>query len=289
MQRNQINEIALPNAPIVIKSDTSFKQSANVLFNFMPKLEYLTRKLSQLAMIPRYYEESIEYLELDGLEKVAFPMVCFCDIHLNRLTNHMGSAGSEVGYGRFGIGMDKNWGISNGVQPIGYINTSSSLINDYKISFQHALIQESHDIGDEVFRNYLTTQLLYIKPLYGAMLKKRDDRVSRLKKNFHDEREWRFVPNFSNVTTELELIIPQDEIVNNANNTVCETYSKGLEEREELWLKFQYEDIKYLIVDTNEDRIVLIDFIMNELNINQSEKLVLISNIIVFTQIEKDW
>ena len=48
------------------------KQSANVLFKFMKKIEYLKEIISKKAIIPRYYEESIDYLNIESLNKIVF-------------------------------------------------------------------------------------------------------------------------------------------------------------------------------------------------------------------------
>ncbi|GGH41234.1 hypothetical protein GCM10008014_00620 [Paenibacillus silvae] len=283
------SNILLDSAPQVTQDNYTYRQSANVLFNFMPKLEYLKSKLSKKAMIPRFYEENIAYLNLPDMDKVAFPMVCFCDIHLNKLTYHMGGIDSSDGYGRYGIGMNKVWGIQEGVQPISYMNSSSALMSDFKLAFKHALEQMSDGIGDEILHNQLATQLLFIKPLNGEMAKQREASFEHISKNFHDEREWRFVPKFSDVDTELSLTIPQSVLVNNVNNVVCNAYSDGIEQKEELWLKFEYDKIEYLIVDTVEERDILINYIMDELFTDNATKYILISKIMVFTQLEKDW
>lgn len=151
----------------------NFLQEIKRILVFMPKLEYLKSKLSKKALIPRFYEENIAYLDLSHMDKVAFPMVCFCDIHLNKLTYHMGGSNSSDGYGRYGIGMSKTWGIQEGVQPISYMNSSSALLSDFKIAFKHAMEQMNDGTGDEILQNQLLTHLLFIKPLNGEMAKQR--------------------------------------------------------------------------------------------------------------------
>lgn len=96
-----------------ISNNSIWEQSANALINFMRRREYLEMILHNMAIIPRYYIEYVDYLNIEGLSKVAFPMSCFCDIPLNKLTSHM-----EF-YGDFGIGLDKErWGINKGIQPV---------------------------------------------------------------------------------------------------------------------------------------------------------------------------
>ncbi|SFC41845.1 hypothetical protein [Clostridium uliginosum] len=58
-----------------------------------------------------------------------------------------------------------------------------------------------------------------------------------------------------------------------------------------MWLTFGYDDIEYLMVSTKNDRKQLIDFIINDktINCNIEEKYELISKIIVYNVINKDW
>lgn len=54
------------------KEETSYirpLQSANVLFKFMNRIEFLKDILLKKAILPRYYEEKIGYLEIEELEK----------------------------------------------------------------------------------------------------------------------------------------------------------------------------------------------------------------------------
>lgn len=71
------------------------KQSANTLFKFMKKIDYLKEIIENSAIIPRYNNEIIEYLKLGVVNEIAFPMICFCDINLTKLKSH-----SEI-YGSF--------------------------------------------------------------------------------------------------------------------------------------------------------------------------------------------
>ena len=66
-----------------------YAQSANVIFNFMTKPEYLEEILEKKAIIPRYCKENLEYLNIHNGD-INFPeaMVlqkCFCDIPFHKL------------------------------------------------------------------------------------------------------------------------------------------------------------------------------------------------------------
>jgi hypothetical protein len=93
-------------------------------------------------------------------------------------------------YGKFGIGLEKDWGIRNGVSPVLYYHeTSHSLHSIVSLS---AMVREKESsdnktpMFDEVFR-FLTFSKPYNGPAwrYGEF----EESVT-----FYDEREWRYVP-----------------------------------------------------------------------------------------------
>lgn len=272
--------LKLPNnSKIDQKQETYIRpeQSANVLFNFMRKLQYLKEILSNKAMIPRYNEESIGYIGINGLSRIAFPMTCFCDIFLNKLIPHMSS------YGAYGIGLDKKWGIVQGIQPIHYVNPNSSLKKEFQEVFSNSFYLRLNEVQEDMkrYNNYLLTNLLYMKPIEGKMLRNKMYEIC----NFHDEKEWRFLPDINNIETDLPMLIPQHLM----NPTAYSSYSDGIRKCEKLWLKFEYKYIKYIIVETVQDRQELIQFIMNDIAADSYEKYILISKILVFDELKEDW
>ncbi|MCU5537234.1 abortive infection system antitoxin AbiGi family protein [Bacillus cereus] len=260
------------------ENDLSSKQSANTLFNFTKKFEWLTGILERKAFSPRYNDENIEVYGLGDEKTICFPMTCFCDIHLKRLNPHMEK------YGKFGIGLEKDWGIQSGVQPIQYININSPLHKGFAEIFTKSLRNTSED--DDILiehQNFLLTNLLYLKPLEGLMrLSNEDEDLS--KHNFHDEREWRYIPDLS-MQEDLTLLIPADHMSPQARLS----YSDAIEENPEFWLDFEYRDIKHLIVKDEQYRELLIHFIIDKLDIDSFEKMLLVSKIIVWENIVKDW
>ncbi|KAA8748203.1 abortive infection system antitoxin AbiGi family protein [Paenibacillus sp. UASWS1643] len=251
-------------------------QSANVLFNFMDDLEYLKKVIEFEALLPRYNEEKVDFLNIPGLDKIALPMKCFCDIHLNKLKYHTDF------YGFYGIGINKEWGISKGIQPIQYINLNSPLIKDYSHIIGHAIrtVSEESNPIIEMYNNYLLAALLYMKPISGKMFRKGDYKD----KNFHDEREWRFIPNVTKDVTDLPLILPQEQL----NPKAYEYYSNGIKHNDNLWIKLDLNIVRYIIVKNRIDREDLIDFIL-ELDKEQRIKLDLISKIMIFDELGEDW
>lgn len=76
-------------------------QSADTLFHFVDKLEYLLPVVEHFAIIPRYCTENIDYLQIE-MNKIAYPMLCFCDINLHKMQEHISF------YGGYGIAFSKN-------------------------------------------------------------------------------------------------------------------------------------------------------------------------------------
>lgn len=267
------------SSPIYDGDDENYKyvQSANVLFKFMGELAYLKEALELKAILPRYYEEKIEYLNIDNLSEIAIPMSCFCDIHLNKINHHISK------YGKYGIGLNKKWGVESGIQPIQYLNTKSPLVKSLSEILHIAFSQGKSSQNDinKLYKKHILYQLFYVKPLKGIMPISNQKTAYR---NFHDEKEWRFVPNFDEVNTDLRPIIKAPYI----NGKSLSNYSEAIKENEGLWLKFNYTDIKYMIVESDSEREELINFILSELETTQDEKYILLSKIIVTKELEED-
>lgn len=254
------------------------KQSANVLFKFMKEFKYLKDILDKKAILPRYCEESIEYLDIKSsdkkLNKIVFPMVCFCDINFSRLEEHV------YYYGKFGIGFSKEWAIKKGVQPIHYINENSSIKKDISYLFSKAYNDELNESLAE-YNNYLFIHLLYMKPIIGKM-RREGDYDGR---NFTDEKEWRFIPKVEDKHG-LPIIL-EDQYIE--NDTAYNSFSEGITQVEDWWLKFEFNDIEYLMVENEAYRQKLIEFILENNNIENKDKYILISKILVYDIINKDW
>lgn len=251
-----------------------WKNSASVLCNYMPKIEYLEMILKNGAIIPRYYMEHVEYLGIPELPVIAYPMTCFCDIPFGKVSTHMKT------YGHFGIGLKKERCIEdNGLQPVHYINPDSPFFRDFKEAFhKNFYAAERLPAEQEYLADFLLTTLLYIKPIRGFM-----DRDGRAKGYvFQDEWEWRFIPAVPG-TEELPLILRQEY----TSKKTCDIFSEVLQNHEEYWLKFKTGDVRYLIVPGEEDAKELIRFIRT-LELEDEEKFLLISKIEISQQFGED-
>lgn len=204
-------------------------QSANTLFRFFKKADYLFGTLEKSAMIPRYYVETIDYLDVQ-MKHVAYPMICFCDINLHKMSEHIGF------YGAYGIAFSKEWGMNKGIQPIQYVNKNSPLCKNFAEAFDYAINSDSEDAA----QNFLLSQMYYFKPVYGTMQRDGEE-TPRI---FTDECEWRYIPDLSSLN------LPQ--AVSEQDIQSINTLNKTLDLSNESWLNFNYDEIKYIIVE-NED------------------------------------
>ena len=241
------------------------KQSANTLFRFFKKPEYLFEALKRRAMIPRYYGENVDYLDI-GLHQIAYPMICFCDITVHRLGDHMSL------YGGYGIAFSKEWGIEKGIQPLEYINKNSILCKDFSAAFTAAMQAEEESPAVD----FLLTQMLYMKPIEGTMPRDKGE----IKKNFTDECEWRYVPYVSALG--LPPAVTDSEIAG------VGVLNATLSDNECCWLQYDYTDVKYIILQNEEDFAALCN-VIDEVVDDEGIKRKLISKVILWNEAKEDF
>lgn len=246
------------------------KQSANTLFNFMRKRSYLKKILANMAIIPRYVDEDIHYLGLSA-GNLAIPMTCFCDINMQRIKWHTKK------YGKYGIAFHKDWSIQKGIQPIHYINPNSFLIREYRDSFISAEKYSGDDSEIGKLQDYLLCHLAFMKPLYGEI-------SSPFCQNFHDEREWRYVPNMVDISSELPPILwgKRDNATSRAE------FNKGLKNCNSSWLKFQCENVRYILLPSEKEFKPIMSYIRSLKNISEDDKFLLCSKMICLSSLEED-
>ena len=298
-----------------------YAQSANTLFHFVTKPEYLKSILKRGAIVPRYCIENIDYLNISNgnqaFQEVAILQKCFCDIPFHKLADTFSIVGvgkaydslsllekSELQkdnthfayYGEYAIAFSKRWGEKKRLQPVHYLNVDSHYSSDFSSLFE--VILSSNEIPDKYAQDILN-RLAYIKPLRGIMKRRvmRKDGpciTVEIYKNFHDEREWRYVPSGDILSPlKIESIIANPNIIYLYNEI-----NKGLENEKykNIWLTFSYDDIRYIIVPNTSARTEIIQAIQSlkeecfeHKEDIQMQKNILISKILVLDEIRKDW
>lgn len=256
------------HVPSTIQPDT--------LFTFTTEFKWLISMLKNKMISPRYCSEDIEYLKIDGIKKIAYPMRCFCDINLQKLDYHMSW------YGNYGIAFEKSWGMQNDIQPVHYLNENSTLRRDISDTFQRILKEGDKEETETqiMLKDYLLHELMFYKPYQGNFVNRNTNEKS--KKCFCDECEWRYVPNVRGIG--LKQAIPEHEI---PNTGLLTTYSNSMDGIAEVLLCFEYNEIKHIIIPTLDEYRQLVENI--DLWKLGDEKYDILSKIIVWEQSRGDF
>lgn len=314
----------MPENQVVVLPYDDYAQSANTLFHFMSKSEYLKSILINRAIVPRYCMENIEYLDIHihdiKFKEVAILQKCFCDIPFHKLTDNfeLNGVGKDFDllndeekmilaknnthpdfYGKFAIAFSKSWGENKNLQPVHYLNENSLYTVEFTKLFDSVLSSDS--IPDE-YASDILNRLSFAKPLRGIMKRtikcNNSENVSiEFYKNFHDEKEWRYVPSSSVLSAaKIERIIANPNILSLRAGIIDINDSLATNKYRPLWLEYNFDDIRYIIVPDLHSRIDIINTIMtipDERFDIQSEVLmqkhILISKILVLEEIRKDW
>lgn len=265
----EIKEKKSTHVPSTVQADT--------LFTFTSHVDYLITTIKNGMISPRYCTEDLRYLKLQGIKKMAYPMNCFCDINLHKLDNHLSW------YGYYGLAFSKEWGMSNKIQPIQYINSDSELCKDFSTAFSAALkaSPKKQTAAQIKMKNYLLHQLMYFKP-YSGMFENRNTK-KRSHKCFTDECEWRFIPDVTVVGFQQ---VYYDQNIINAGGLV--DMSNAMAGVSEISLRFEYTDIKYIIVKDRSDFAKLTKAV-TELGLDTDSERELISKVIVWDNSKGDF
>lgn len=208
-----------------------------------------------------------QYISSSGqLHYIQIPLVCFCDIPLSLI--------DYVTYGHIGIGMSRSWGKAKKLQPVQYFSNSKLAIS--RVVEQHLIDCYSSNVLVE--SSIIRRQLSLLKPCekyrddsYGYRMittKKGNEEKQFYRRDNYIEREWRKI------------------YMNHWND---EYYM-----RNPSYLKFYSKDVKFLIVETENQRESLLNSILSLKNIggypcSENQKQSLCSKILVLNEIKKNF
>ena len=167
-------------------------------------------------------------------------MTCFCDLPLSQLHEHLDF------YGGYGIGMKKEWGIHQKINPVLYMHQNSDL-SEYISTLLMDL--KVGNAADKRTLLHLMNILRHVKLYEG-------DAVTggrRIHKRFYDEREWRWVPLLTG---------NNDEILSLTEAEFNDPEVRGKAEYELAQiakLDFVPGDIKYIVVSSEGEVSEIID------------------------------
>lgn len=218
---------------------------SNTLFHFTKSRETLKLILKN-GFWPRYCLEDVSWLGYDTHDYVAYPMVCFCDIPLSRISEHVGF------YGEFGIGLTRQWAELNGLNPVLYVAGENKVTASFRELNEHAN-KASTDANRDASKVTMRYLLAHSKPTTGKMVI--DGKP--VDKLFYQESEWRYVPKDTKI----------DAYLKKANfDNPDSLEASNVKTKDHCLIKFGPRDIKYIFVKTDADIPDVINFIQVELD-----------------------
>lgn len=205
--------------------------SSNTLIHFTPDKEALKGILSDNFRI-KYCRETIQLHGFKGTLHV--PMISFCDIPLSQIKNHIAN------YGHYGIGLSREWALTNRLNPVLYVQENSTLAEGYEELLSHLQAEEKRGALDKTARRMAAEIVRYIKN-YEGPLKRAEVNIDRYR--YSDEREWRYVPAKSDAYKSLYT----------ANDFESKGKDAANNEVGSLRLEFGPDDIKYIIIKSDNE------------------------------------
>lgn len=243
--------------------------SSNALFHYTDKLstiENILRKGFQLSLC----QESV----------FAIPMISFCDVPISNANYYFDN------YGSYAIGMNLDWAIRNKLNPVLYIEKSSYLSDKFNAGYKAGVEIDDESFPDHTLGEYNTIieSLLeyhrYTKPFKGELIRK--GKVVKKDYKFYDEREWRYIPEKSNPYFPFGL-----RGLDYENFLKQNQYKPHFKEQE---LKFDADDIKYIIIKDKSEVPKIISFLMSLSNLGSPNDIQqLFPKILIANQIIEDF
>jgi hypothetical protein len=240
---------------------------SNTLFHFTKSLNILQKVLEE-GFWPRYCQEDMAWFSLPDLEYISYPTVCFCDIPLSRIDEHVGF------YGNFGLGMSREWAERNHLNPVLYLAGSNQLSTELRELATHAnKLAEGDQKACRVTMRYIYS---HVKPMSGTMV----IGGNLIQKAFYQESEWRFVPKHSKIKEYLRKDAHADIALLEEANALS---------KEHCLLKFTPADVKYIFVQSDADIPLMVDYIHARLDQYPAAALkILISRIVSLQSLQDD-
>jgi len=276
--------------------------SANTLFHFTETPEKLINILAD-GFHPVCCMESFDFITLDNspVSGFAIPMVSFCDIPLSQISRHVEK------YGGYAIGLSKEWGEKNGINPVMYELPNSNAVSVIRDTIRRTLpyladggrtenkienvFGEKSGAGDDEYLQWmrkLCNRLIYfscyLKPYKS---RKWDGRAFSGNEIInYDEKEWRYIPDYEKVVEKsLRPYLSYEEYLDEKKK---EEYNELF--RSHFSLSFRSCDIKYIIVEREDEVLDMARMVENvKSSYGEDEVKLLITKIISVERLRDDF
>jgi hypothetical protein len=222
--------------------------SSNTLTHFTERKEALLGILQENFKI-FFCKETVHFGEYT--QRFFCPMVSFCDIPMSEIKNHIKK------YGNYGIGLTKEWAVKNGLNPVLYVAQHSTLSQSYRTAMRHFVIDKNTATKNTTNEAMALLDIIRYMKNYEGPLERKNQSIASYR--FSDEREWRYVPKFTKlkemIATKATYEINQEKYSMIYNNDR---------------LKFEPNDIKYIIIKDDSEIKEIISHLRNAKGRNYS-------------------
>lgn len=241
------------------------KESANELFHFTKKYDNIKSILND-KFKPFFCVEDISYMQKEGGNMtLAYPMVCFCDIPLERIAVH------RKNYGHYGIGLRKEWGKNNGFSIVSYSFPESDKSSAYRVLVDY-YIERCTDFNDDSnkhFRNAFSIILMTTKPYEGKTFNKVDKRWSDKNVRLYNEREWRYIPLVDKLSWSFSL----EECSDNYDSFFESIKDEQSRIQDQHKLDFTVDDITHIFLKSENQKRKLLKDISSNYSVKELRKI----------------
>lgn len=263
--------------------------NSNSLFHYTRNYESLMGIIRN-GFLPNYCKEVMINGEIIGI-----PMVSFCDIPLTRAEIH------RKNYGKFAIGLTKKWGVLNNINPLLYLGSNkigkavSNIISNSQNNRKY-YIEKTKELplpeGDELTSKHLeylckcldstTDEFMhnYIFA-YTKMFENKNDNGD-ITINYNDN-EWRYIISDTSKWLRSEKEYIQWRGTDKKPKSIFPS------------LSFNVSDIRYILVETEEEVLKLINSINKLKTIGgkiltvENEKFILMTKIMSVERLNDDF
>lgn len=209
--------------------------SSNLLYHFTNNVDILVSILEN-GFWPSTAIEDISFMMPNNPNPLmGIPMVCFTDIPIELANEH------RKEYGKFGLGLKKQWGISKGLNPICYVIKGSELYRSFN-KLQYMTRQNLINLDKKILMNH-TLNTMYAVMDFAGYMKEYSSDVTLNSKPFYDEREWRYLPPFIDKRTDHCNRLVDNLVYDKKEKTRLNLYMK-----KHYTLKFRCSDVEKLIL-----------------------------------------
>lgn len=224
-------------------------KQTNILFHSISKYENLLKIIDDKGFKASYADEKIEE------HNVKLLMISFSNVALFE-------SRTQINYGDFSLGLTREWGQENGLEPVIYTYenslTGKSFMETMNIAGRKVVrmeLLEKNEINKSItsdFRSILdnsVNMLMYLKPI-KVKDKKGNEFIA------YNDREWRFVHKYGDVNP----MIFETNFLNGKPNPIYEeakSYDKPF--TSDVVLSFKLSDLKYVVVQQKDQKKEIFD------------------------------